>query len=91
MAYSTPAITSVVDLFTFANTETGYMFASVILIGFFMVSFMTLKHFSVQRAFASASFTTFLISIMLFSAGIVPEIMMEVVFFVLIIAVVVGK
>jgi hypothetical protein len=71
--YNTPNATSIVDLFSYGNYVTNNVFGLFILVSVFLVMFLAMKQYPTEKAFASSSFTTALVSYMLSILGLVPS------------------
>lgn len=70
MTYPNPTnLTGLKDLGTYANTVTLGWFWNIILFSLFCTIFFALKSYTAYRAFATASFITWLISLLLFVIG----------------------
>jgi len=65
-------VTTPVEMMQYTNTLTEDLFGIFILVGLFMVTFLSQKNYPTPRAFASASFTTAIASYLLFIMDLVP-------------------
>ncbi len=64
-------VDTVLELAQFANESTGEMFFSVILLTFFVISFVALSRFRKVEAFAASSFTTTILAVLFWVGGLV--------------------
>ena len=67
-----PNPSSIIDLFIYANTVTSNAFGYLILIAVYIITFISLKNYPTERAFASASFITAITSVFMAVLGLVP-------------------
>lgn len=65
--------TGLVDFLGATNTIVGGMYGDVILLILWLIMFFILKKFETKQAFATASFTAALISVFMFTIGLVQE------------------
>jgi len=66
-------ITDFVGFFEYANSVTDNMFMNVTLMIFWVVTFISLKHYSTEQAFSAASFICMILSTLLRITGLVSE------------------
>lgn len=66
MYYEMPAITSPIDLLTWANTVTNHYFGPCVCLALFAVIFLALKRYDTEKAFASASFITAIVCFLMY-------------------------
>ena len=70
--YPTPAFTSFMDLFTFANAATGNLFGYGVILSVFAITFLSLKSYETEKAFTAAGTITATLAILMNIAGIIP-------------------
>jgi len=74
MTYAYPSnITGISDLALWTNNVTGGWFWSMILMGLFVILFMSFKSYSTERAFATSSFVCMIIGIMMGVMGLISS------------------
>lgn len=72
MTYPTPSnLTGMYDLSTYVNSITSGWFWSFILLALFFTIFFALKQYTMQRAYATASFIVWLIALLMFVMGLI--------------------
>lgn len=70
--YTMPTnITSVVDIWTYANSVTGDLYGVALLLGVFLVAFAGSKQFQIEKSFTASLFATVLVGFLLSTAGVV--------------------
>jgi hypothetical protein len=73
MVYATPEnVTGFFTLAQYVNDVTGNYFWTLILIGFFAITFFSLKIYNVERAFAGASFPFMIVCILFGLMELIP-------------------
>jgi hypothetical protein len=74
MTYTMPQnVTGSVDLLVWTNSTVGGWFGSMILFSFFIVTFMATNKGSTKTAFATASFVTAMVAIMMRAMDFVSD------------------
>ena len=63
--YSIPNMTSIADLFHFANTVTSYYFGAGIVLGFFVVMFLAMKNYETEKAYATSALSAAILCFLL--------------------------
>ena len=71
MVYAYPNITKVTDLAVWCNSVTSGMFWPLIFFALFVILFFSFKQYSTERAFATSSFVTMIIGILMGVIGLV--------------------
>ena len=71
MVYAYPNITKVSDLAVWSNSVTSGMFFPLILLALSIILFFSFKQYSTERAFATSSFVTMIIGILMGVIGLV--------------------
>lgn len=67
-------VTSILDVFNYANTVTNFIFWQLMLLVIFIVTFVSLRSKnSTEQSFSAAGFLTGVIGIFMYSVGIVQE------------------
>ena len=56
--YEIPNMTSIMDLFHFANTVTSYYFGAGIVLGFFLVMLLAMKGYETEKAYATSALSS---------------------------------
>lgn len=69
--YGTPSIGNLTSLFEYANTVTNSMFGPVLVLITFLIAFIALMKWRMENALLSSLFVTFVISVLLWSAGLI--------------------
>lgn len=64
--YPEPDGTTFVDLFSYANTVTNDLWGAVSLLTFYFIIFASLRFYGTDKALVTASFLTFLISVLFY-------------------------
>ena len=72
-SYPTNTTSTLVDLATWSNQVTNGIFWPLILFGLFVILFFSFKNFPTERAFATSSFITMIIAIMMGIIGLVSS------------------
>jgi len=70
MTYSIPDYSDLAEFMTYNNEITDGWYGPVILFCFWIVIFINLKNYQTPEAFAGASFLSSIISLLLYTAGI---------------------
>ena len=74
MSFSYPVnVTGVFSLVQYANSVSEGWFVSLILLGLFVILFISFKGYSTERAFGASSFITMLLTILAGSIGLVSS------------------
>lgn len=73
MAFDNPNITNMTAWMQYNNTVTDNWFGLAILIVFFIVMFLALKNYSTEQAFATASFASAIVAVLLRVVGLVGD------------------
>lgn len=76
--YPNPNVTGYVELLQYTNTVTNNLFGLGLLLMIFIVSFLSLKIYTTERAFATASFITAMSSYFLAILGLIATIIVVV-------------
>lgn len=70
MYYNLTTIGSPIDFLIYANNLTGYLFGPFIVIGFFVVTLVSMKNFETEKAFAVSSFLSSVLCFLLLLIGL---------------------
>ena len=71
MAYDVPAFTSFLDLFTYANTNTGGIFGWMFMISLYAIIFFSMQRYGTEKALMVASFFSASLSVLFVGVGLV--------------------
>jgi len=66
MYYPLQNITNPIEFLQWTNQLTGYYFGPMVVLGFFFVTFISLKKYESEKAFATASFLSAILCFLLF-------------------------
>lgn len=63
--------TGLLDMFSWVDTASGNLFIPLILLGVFLITWIGLQGYMSEKAFIAAGFSTSLVALMFWAAGIV--------------------
>jgi hypothetical protein len=70
MYYNLTTITTPVDLLLYINSITHYLFGPLVVLGFFVITLVSMKNFETEKSFAASTFLTALLCFFFFIIGL---------------------